>query len=95
MNSTSSPLDVDGGVHYVLVYSQRFDCIFVDSQSRFSGLAHCRAEEGGISVYHIIYREGGNLIRDATPYASADEAHEEAVLLNEQGIEVIEIVYTA
>lgn len=46
-------------------------------------------------MYHIIYREGGNLIRDATPYASADEAHEEAVLLNEQGIVVVNIVYAA
>ena len=46
-------------------------------------------------MYHIIYREGGNLIRDATPYASADEAHEEAELLIEQRIEVIEIVQTA
>ena len=95
MNPTSSPLDVDGGVHYVLVYSQRFDCIFVDSQSRFSGLAHCRAEEGGITVYHIIYRNGGNLIRVATPYASADEAHEEAEILRDMKIEVVEIVYTA
>ena len=45
-------------------------------------------------MYHIVYSVGGNLIRDATPYASADEAHE-AELLIEQRIEVIEIVYTA
>ncbi len=46
-------------------------------------------------MYHIIYRDGGNLIRDATPYASADEAHEEAELLKETGIEVKCIVYSA
>ena len=46
-------------------------------------------------MYNIVYREGGNLIRDATSYASADEAHEEAELLIEQRIEVIEIVHTA
>lgn len=46
-------------------------------------------------MFHIVYRIGGNLIRDATPYASADEAHEEAELLIEQRIEVVEIVYTA
>ena len=46
-------------------------------------------------MYHIIYREGGNLIRDATSYVSADEAHEEAELLKEMKIEVIEIVQTA
>lgn len=42
----------------------------------------------------LIYREGGNLIRDATPYASADEAHEE-VELKEMKVEVIDIVHTA
>lgn len=46
-------------------------------------------------MFHIIYREGGNLIRDATPYATADEAHEEAELLKEMKIEVIEVVHTA
>nr|DAH20323.1 MAG TPA: hypothetical protein [Caudoviricetes sp.] len=46
-------------------------------------------------MYHIIYLEGGNLIRDATPYASADEAYEEAELLKDMKIEVIEIVHTA
>lgn len=46
-------------------------------------------------MYHIIYSEGGNLIRDATPYASADEAYEEAELLKDMKIEVIEIVHTA
>lgn len=48
-------------------------------------------EEGGRLMYNIVYREGGNLIRDATPYASADEAE----LLIEQRIEVVEIVHTA
>lgn len=43
-------------------------------------------------MYHIIYREGGNLIRDATSYAAADEAHEEAELLKEMKIEVIEVI---
>ena len=46
-------------------------------------------------MYYLIYRVGGNLIRDATPYAAADEAHEEAELLKEMKMEVIEIVYTA
>lgn len=46
-------------------------------------------------MYHIIYNECGNLIRDATPYASADEAHEEAELLKEMKVEVIDIVHTA
>lgn len=43
-------------------------------------------------MYHIIYRIGGNLIRDATPYATADEAHEEAELLKEMKMEVVYIV---
>lgn len=46
-------------------------------------------------MYHIIYSECGNLFRDATPYASADEAHEEAELLKEMKVEVIDIVHTA
>lgn len=46
-------------------------------------------------MFHIVYRIGGNLIRDATPYATADEAHEEAELLKEMKIEVIEVVHTA
>lgn len=46
-------------------------------------------------MYHIIYREGGNLIRDATSYASADEAYEEAALLKEMKKEVTGIVQTA
>lgn len=45
-------------------------------------------------MYHIIYRSHGNLIRDATPYASADEALEEAELLKEMKMEVIGIVYS-
>lgn len=46
-------------------------------------------------MFHIIYREGGNLIRDATPYASACEAYEEAELLKETGIEVKCVVHSA
>lgn len=45
-------------------------------------------------MYHIIYRHHGNLIRDATPYESYDEAYEETLLLKEMKTEVIEIVYT-
>lgn len=45
-------------------------------------------------MFHIIYRDGGNLIRDATPYATAVEAYEEAELLKEMKMEVVEIVQT-
>lgn len=46
-------------------------------------------------MYHIIFRECGNLIRDATPYASYDEAHEEAEIMIEMKMEVMEIVFSA
>lgn len=46
-------------------------------------------------MFHIVYREGGNLIRDATPYASPAEAYEEAALLTEMNVEVKEIVFSA
>lgn len=65
-----------------------------DCKSRVSLLAHFRDKGAGI-MYHIIFRECGNLIRDATPYASYDEAHEEAEIMIEMKMEVIEIVYTA
>lgn len=42
-------------------------------------------------LYYIIYCEGGNLIRDATPYALAEEAE----LMKEMKMEVTEIVYSA
>lgn len=46
-------------------------------------------------MYHIVYRtHHGNLIRDATPYASYDAAYEETLLLKEMKTEVIEIVYS-
>lgn len=46
-------------------------------------------------MYHIIYSIGGNLIRDATPYATADEAYEEAQIMKEMKMEVTEIVFSA
>lgn len=79
----------------VLDRSQRFNRFHDFSESCFHGILLGRDEEGGRLMFHIIYSEGGNLIRDATPYATADEAHEEAELLKEMKIEVIEIVQTA
>lgn len=46
-------------------------------------------------MFHIIYCECGNLIRDATPYATADEAYEEAAIMKEMKMEVTEIVFSA
>ena len=80
---------------HVLVDSQCLNRIHDFSEYRVYGILLGRDEEGERLMYHIIYREGGNLIRDATSYASADEAHEEAELLKEMKIEVIEIVHTA
>lgn len=46
-------------------------------------------------MYHIIYCVGGNLIRDATPYASVGEAYEEMKLMKEMKMEVTGIVFSA
>lgn len=84
-----------GSLYNVLDRLQRLDRVYDFPEPCFHGILLGRDEEGGRLMFHIVYRECGNLIRDATPYASADEAHEEAELLKEMKVEVIDIVQTA